>query len=101
SRPHWRVPPCPTRRSSDLAPARRTVPARPEGPWARPRPEDREGPPRPEGWWARAPPADQEAPARPEGREGRAARAVLPDRPDPRSEEHTSELQSRENLVCP
>src|SRR5690606_40527591 len=26
--------------------------------------------------------------------------AVLPDGPDDRSEEHTSELQSRENLVC-
>src|SRR5690606_39888829 len=34
------------------------------------------------------------------GGDGAEAHAVFGDREHPRSEEHTSELQSRENLVC-
>src|SRR5690606_40419013 len=79
----------PTRRSSDLA---GHVPAPAPGVIARPavRP-DTNGRPRPPvprpGRDGHRSPSDPASPARPETREHR-------------SEEHTSELQSRENLVC-
>src|SRR5690606_41655728 len=90
--PHRDLPPFPTRRSSDLLP--RSLPAQHDD-GARERPLDL--------------PATLPAPVAPlAAREGRGVpRAVRLRRPEPiphadgdRSEEHTSELQSRENLVC-
>src|SRR5690606_39862090 len=78
----------PTRRSSDLScPRPSHPPAKARRPGRRCRPK---GPPRP-AWPARR------------GRRRttpRAARLCALSRSSPRSEEHTSELQSRENLVC-
>src|SRR5690606_39924384 len=77
--------PFPTRRSSDLAAGSRS--AR----WRRLPPPCLRPPRRsPPGWSGTSPP-----PAR-----HRAAAARAPAARPGRSEEHTSELQSRENLVC-
>src|SRR5690606_41907118 len=82
------LPSSPTRRSSDLAgPARSAGPAQAAGP-ARAAAQAA-GP-------ARAA-AQAAGPARAAAQAAGPARAAAP---APRSEEHTSELQSRENLVC-
>src|SRR5690606_40844029 len=85
SRPPPRPPPA-ARRSSRSAVA---------APWRPPR--VRPAPPRP----GAAPPAPaRPRPARPSSRRRVRPGAPACAGPAPRSEEHTSELQSRENLVC-
>src|SRR5690606_41273500 len=82
---HCVLPSFPTRRSSDL-------PLQPVSPFRWPRTGD--GRPRPS--------ADARPPGRPSACGGRHAplRASSRLSVQARSEEHTSELQSRENLVC-
>src|SRR5690606_41384899 len=88
-RAHRQLPSFPTRRSSDL-------PARPTHPLPDPHPRLPTLPP------SRQPAADRgltrttKGPATRRGPEGRRGRGDV----SRRSEEHTSELQSRENLVC-
>src|SRR5690606_41755894 len=79
----------PTRRSSDLGPA---GPARPPRPAARPRAAARPGSGRAR---ARAGRPLRKSPRPPAAAAGPAAAGTTR-----RSEEHTSELQSREKLVC-
>src|SRR5690606_40059014 len=83
----------PTRRSSDLARDRPPPPIRAAPPRAPPAPRARPAPAP-----AAATTAGRRAP-RGSGRRRCAARSAAP-APAPRSEEHTSELQSREKLVC-
>src|SRR5690606_41873311 len=97
---HRDLHPFPTRRSSDLAhgTTASAAPGAPDGQFHDQRMpgtdgelSDATGAPRPEASIA-PPPGDPNAPV--PGPEG------VPPGPDVRSEEHTSELQSREKLVC-
>src|SRR5690606_40507386 len=91
---HRALPSFPTRRSSDLA----DPPAQPPAPDPRaPRTASRHRPP------ADSPPAPQQRTSHTQ--QAHAPPGAPAPRPPPRgrplrSEEHTSELQSRENLVC-
>src|SRR5690606_41022427 len=94
--PHSRLP-FPTRRSSDLRPASRTAPSRGSSSSLRSRHRTS-----PAGWWRLSstvglPSRQSTPPSSPPSWSQRCREATTP---SSRSEEHTSELQSRENIVC-